>query len=156
MNRLNYQIGAPDATDKLILCCLAENARQSNAAIARRAGLSAPSVAERIRRLEESGVITGYTARIAPEAIGYPIGALLRIRPVPGELHLVADLIRDTPEITACDRVTGDDCFVAQVNVTSVAHLEEVIDRLIPHAMTNTAIIQSSPVAGRLPPLDGR
>lgn len=155
MNRLIYQNSPPDATDRLILSCLAENARQSNAAIARRIGLSAPSVAERIRRLEESGVVTGYAARIAPEAIGYPIAALLRIRPVPGELRTVADLIREMPEITACDRVTGDDCFVARVCVTSVAHLEEVIDRLIPHATTNTAVIQSSPVPGRLPPLSG-
>lgn len=153
MKRLIYQNGPLDKIDALILTHLASDARLSNAALARRVGLSAPSLSERLKRLEESGVITGYRAEIDMAAAGYPISAILRIRPVPGALAKVAEILQGIPEITECDRVTGEDCFVARAAVTSVAHLETVIDRIIPHAMTNTAIVQSSPVARRLPPL---
>jgi Lrp/AsnC family leucine-responsive transcriptional regulator len=114
-------------------------------------GLSAPSVAERIKRLEEAGVIEGYTATINPGALGLPIAAWLRIRPVPGELHRVAQILRNLPEIVECDRITGEDCFIARAHVRSVGDLETLIDELISYAMTNTSIIQSSPVERRLP-----
>ena len=96
-------------------------------------------------------MITGYSAQIAPSALGLPISVWLRIRPVPGELERVAKIIRSIPEITECDRVTGEDCFLVRAHLASVADLERVIDRIIPYAMTNTSIIQSSPVARRLP-----
>ena len=83
--------------------------------------------------------------------IGLPIAAWLRVRPLPGELSRVADILRDLPEIVECDRVTGDDCFIAKAHVRSMEHLEKIIDRIIPFAMTNTSIIQSSPVGRRLP-----
>jgi len=153
MNLLSFEKGGLDATDARILARLAENARISTADLARSVGLSAPSVAERVRRLEDRGVIAGYAARIAPAAIGYPISAWLRIRPVPGELARVAGIIRGIPEITECDRVTGEDCFVARAHVAAVTDLERIIDQIIPYAMTNTAIVQSSPVAARMPPL---
>lgn len=132
---------------------LASNARTAIAELARAVGLSAPSVAERVKRLEEAGVITGYSATISPAAIGLPVSAWLRIRPVPGELDKVAGIIRGIPEIIECDRVTGEDCFLARAHLRSVADLERVIDQIIPYAMTNTSVIQSSPVPPRLPPL---
>ena len=153
MKRLGYLNGALDATDQAILTRLVAHARTSTAELARVVGLSAPSVAERVRRLEEAGVIRGDRAEIAPECMGYPISVWLRIRPVPGQLENVVGIIQKTPEITECDRVTGDDCFVARAHVASVAELERVIDRIIPYAMTNTSVIQSSPVPRRLPPL---
>lgn len=153
MKRLRFENGSLDAVDVKLLAALVDNARVSTADLARMVGLSAPSVAERIRRLEEGGVITGYTTTVAPAAIGYPISAWIRIRPVPGELARVAAIICDIPEIAACDRVTGEDCFVARVHVESLIDLERVIDLLVPYAMTNTAIVQSSPVAPRLPPI---
>ncbi len=70
---------------------------------------------------------------------------------MPGELGRVAEILKDIPEIATCDRVTGEDCFIARVHVRSIIDLERVIDRIIPYAMTNTAIIQSSPVPARLP-----
>lgn len=142
-----------DAIDARILVRLAENARMTTADLARSVGLSPPSVAERIRRLEDRGVITGYGARITPAAVGYPVSAWIRIRPVPGELTRVAELIRDIPEVAECDRVTGEDCFIARVHVASLTDLERIIDKIIPYAMTNTAIVQSSPVPTRLLPL---
>jgi Lrp/AsnC family leucine-responsive transcriptional regulator len=151
MKRLRYEDGPVDAVDARILRALAEDARVSVADIARLVGLSGPSVSERIRRLEESGVIEGYTTRINASEIGLPIAAWLRVRPLPGELARVADILRDLSEIVECDRVTGDDCFIAKAHVRSMDHLEQIIDRIIPFAMTNTSIIQSSPVKRRLP-----
>ena len=151
VNRLRYENGGIDAIDRKLLDALIANSRTSNAELARLVGLSAPSVAERIRRLEEAGVIEGYTATVNPGALGLPIAAWLRIRPIPGELHRVAQILRDLPEIVECDRITGEDCFIARAHVASVADLETLIDELISYAMTNTSIIQSSPVKCRLP-----
>lgn len=153
MKRLRYENGPIDAIDAKLLQALAADARTSTAELARRVGLSAPSVGERIRRLEETGVIEGYAARINPEALGLPISAWLRIRPIPGQLRKVAEVVRNLPEIIRCDRVTGEDCFIARAHVRSVAHLERLIDEIIPYAMTNTSIIQSAPVPPRLPPI---
>jgi Lrp/AsnC family leucine-responsive transcriptional regulator len=151
MKRLRYEDGPIDTVDTRILKALADDARVSVADIARLVGLSGPSVSERIRRLEESGVIEGYTVKINASEIGLPIAAWLRVRPLPGELARVADILRDLAEIVECDRVTGDDCFIAKAHVRSMEHLEKVIDHIIPYAMTNTSIIQSSPVGRRLP-----
>jgi Lrp/AsnC family leucine-responsive transcriptional regulator len=151
MKRLRYEDGPLDAVDARIIKTLAEDARISVADIARLVGLSGPSVSERIRRLEENGVIDGYTVRLNASGIGLPIAAWLRVRPLPGELSRVADILRGLPEVVECDRITGDDCFIARAHVRSMEHLEKVIDRIIPFAMTNTSIIQSSPVRRRLP-----
>jgi Lrp/AsnC family transcriptional regulator, leucine-responsive regulatory protein len=153
MKRLRYENGDLDAIDARLLNALAKDARTSVAELARAVGLSPPSVSERIRRLEEGGVIEGYTLAISPNALGLPIAAWLRIRPAPGELRKVADILRGLPEIVECDRVTGEDCFVARAHLKSVDDLERLIDQIIPHAMTNTSIIQSSPVKRRLPPI---
>ena len=153
MKRLRYEDGPLDAIDARLLKALAEDARTSVAELARAVGLSAPSVSERVKRLEESGVIKGYAAAIDPVALGLPLAAWLRIRPLPGELKRVAEILRGLPEIVECDRITGDDCFIAKAHVRSVEHLERMIDAIIPFAMTNTAIIQSSPVERRLPPI---
>lgn len=153
MKRLRYEDGPLDAVDARILKALTEDARTSVAELARLVKLSAPSVSERLKRLEESGIIKGYTATIDPVALGLPLAAWLRIRPLPGELKRVAEILRALPEIVECDRITGDDCFIAKAHVRSVEHLEEIIDGIIPYAMTNTSIIQSSPVERRLPPI---
>lgn len=153
MKRLRYENGAVDAVDKRLLEALIGNARISNAELARYVGLSAPSVAERIKRLEEAGVIDGFTIRINPEALGLQISAWLRIRPIPGQLQKVVEVLRALPEIVECDRITGEDCFIARAHVKSVHDLEQLIDEVIPYAMTNTSIIQSSPVERRLPPI---
>lgn len=153
MKRLRYENGDLDATDARILETLIDDARISVAELARLVGLSPPSVSERIRRLEEAGVIEGYTLTINPAALGLPLAAWLRIRPIPGQLHKVAEILRKLPEIVECDRITGDDCFIARAHVRSVDDLETLIDQVIPYAMTNTSIIQSSPVKRRMPPI---
>jgi len=153
MKRLRSQNGNIDTTDAKILRALAEDARVTMADLARKAGLSAPSVTERVRRLEEAGIVTGYAARIDPAALGLPLAAYVRIRPMPGQLEKVAEVLNGLDAIVECDRVTGEDCFIARAHVRSMQELERVIDAIIPFAMTNTSIIQSSPVKRRLPPL---
>lgn len=151
MKRLRYENGNIDRIDRKLIEALIENARISNAELARLVGLSAPSVGERVKRLEEAGVISGYTVQLDPTALGLPISVWLRIRPIPGELHKVAQILKDIPEVVECDRITGDDCYLARAHVQSVVHLEAVIDELATYAMTNTSVIQSSPVERRLP-----
>ncbi len=153
MKRLRYENGTLDELDARILSALTEDGRISVAELARKVGLSSPSVSERIRRLEEAGVIEGYTIRINPQALGLPLSAWLRIRPIPGKMQKVAEILRDLPEIVECDRITGEDCFIARAHVRAVDDLEALIDEIISYAMTNTSIIQSSPVPRRLPPI---
>lgn len=153
MKRLRYKNGPLDETDMRLLDALVADARISIAELARLVGLSPPSVSERVKRLEEAGVIRGYTVTVDPNALGLPITAVLRIRPIPGQLQKVVEVLQNVPEVVECDRVTGEDCFIARAHVRSVADLERVIDQVIPFAMTNTAIVQSSPVQRRLPPI---
>ncbi|MEM8759460.1 MAG: Lrp/AsnC family transcriptional regulator [Pseudomonadota bacterium] len=139
-----------DRIDTAILRELWTDARIPRAELARRVGLSAPSVADRLRRLEDRGVITGYGARIDPARLGYGLTVLIRARPLPGEMGRMIEAIRATPQIVTCDRVSGDDCFVARAHVRDVAEMEAVIDRIVPFGATNSSIVQSTPVPERL------
>jgi Lrp/AsnC family transcriptional regulator, leucine-responsive regulatory protein len=143
-----------DATDHLLLEALTRDARMSLKALAAHAGLSSPSTAERLRKLEERGVIRGYTVEIDPAALGYAFEAIVRIRPLPGKLHVVQKLIEETSAITSCDKVTGDDCFVAHLHARSMAELDAILDRIGEKAATNTSIVKAKPVERRPPPLD--
>jgi Lrp/AsnC family transcriptional regulator, leucine-responsive regulatory protein len=153
MKRLRDRNIDVDAIDARILSALTADARISVAELGRFVGLSAPSAAERVKRLEESGVVEGYAASIDPRALGLTVAAWLRVRPVPGGLKTVAEILRSLPEIVECDRVTGEDCFVARAHLKSIEDLERVIDQIIPHAMTTTSIIQSTLVKRRPPPI---
>jgi Lrp/AsnC family transcriptional regulator, leucine-responsive regulatory protein len=144
-----------DDTNRLILSELQEDARVTLAELGRRVGLSAPAVAERLQRMEGEGVIRAYRAELDPRALGYSLGAVLRIRPAPRQLHKVAALAQATPEVTECHRITGEDCFFMKLHLRDVNHLEEVIDRFVPYGQTTTSIVQSSPVPRRGLSLDG-
>ena len=138
-----------DATNRRLLDELQRDARTSLAELGRRVGLSSPAVAERMRRLEEEGVIRSYRAEVDPRRLGYTLGVIIRSRPAPRLLAEVAELARQTPEVIECHRVTGDDCYVMTAHVRDVVHLEEVIDRFAVLGSTTTAIVQSSPVPRR-------
>jgi Lrp/AsnC family leucine-responsive transcriptional regulator len=153
VKRLRFKNGPLDAIDVALVRLLARDARATMADLARAIGLSPPSATERVRRLEEAGVIRGYAAVVDPAALGLSLAAYIRIRPLPGLLGKVAEVLLGLSAIVECDRVTGEDCFVAKAHVRSVAELEALIDEIIPYAMTNTSIIQSSPVRPRLPSL---
>ena len=153
MTRLRFKHVGIDAIDAQLLRLLDADSRTSTAELARALAMSAPSVAERLKRLAEVGVIRRFTVEINPAALGYTLAVYIRIRPTAGQLNKVAELVAGLPEIVACDRITGDDCFFARAYVRSVDDLERLIDRLTPFAQTNTSIIQSSPIVRRLPPL---
>jgi Lrp/AsnC family leucine-responsive transcriptional regulator len=142
-----------DATNIALLRELQEDARLSLAELGRRVGLSSPSVAERLARLEETGVITGYRTEVDPRALGYTLGVVIRIRPAPRELGKVAELAQRTPEVVECHRITGEDCYFIRAHVRDVEHLEEVIDRFAVYGQTTSSIMQTSPVPKRGLPL---
>jgi len=143
-----------DSIDVRLIYALTTDSRTSIAELARLLNMSAPSISERVRRLEEAGIINGFTINVDPKLLGYSLAFYIRIRPLPGQLSRVVSLVAEIEEIVECDRVTGDDCFIARAYVKSANELERIIDRLIPYAQTNTSMIQSSPVKRRLPPLE--
>jgi Lrp/AsnC family transcriptional regulator, leucine-responsive regulatory protein len=145
----NRSDSALDTTDRSLLAELQRDARLSLAELGRRVGLSPPAVTDRLRRLEASGTIAGYRADVDPRALGYALGAIVRVRPAPRQIPKVADVARETPEVVECHRITGEDCFFVKVHVRDVEHLEEVIDRFTPFGSTTTSIMQSSPVPTR-------
>ena len=138
-----------DDTNRRLLVELQTDARLSLAELGRRVGLSSPAVAERLLRHERQGVIRGYHATVDAAALGYPLSAIIRIRPAPRQIHKVAELVRSIPEIVECHRITGEDCYLATAHVRSVTHLEEIIDQLVTFGQTTTSIVQSSPVPPR-------
>ncbi|SDB86659.1 Lrp/AsnC family transcriptional regulator [Paraburkholderia lycopersici] len=142
-----------DEIDRKLLSALAEDARASVAELAKLVGLSSPSTSERLRRLEAQGVIGGYTVQIDPRALGYTLQAIVRVKPLPGQLHLVEDVLRRIPEFVECDKVTGDDCFIARLYLHSIEQLDEILAKVTERAETSTAIVKSTPVPRRLPPL---
>ena len=142
-----------DELDRQILDLLVVNSRTSLKDLGKATNLSSPSVADRIRRLEEKGVIRAFTVDIDPEALGYSLQAIVRVRPLPGMLHIVERLIQETPEFIDCEKVTGDDCFIAKLCFRSMGQLDAILDRISEKAETNTAIVKATPVRRRLPPL---
>ena len=145
----NQRPNGLDAVDRSILTELQADGRVSLAELGRRVGLSAAATGDRVRRLEDAGVITGYRALVDPRALGYALSAIIRVRPAPRQLPKVADLAQRTDEVVDCRRVTGEDCFVMTAHVRDVAHLEEVIDGFALYGQTTTSIVQSAPVPGR-------
>jgi len=145
--------GPLDEVNLQLLELLQEEPRLTMAALARRVGVSAPAVTERVQRLEEAGVIAGYRLDIDPKALGFPVAAYVRVRPGPRQLQKVIELAVDTPEVVECHRITGEDCFLLKVHVEAVDGLEGILDRFLPYGQTTTSIIQSSPVPRRALPL---
>ncbi len=144
-----------DARNVELLRLLSGDPRMSVAALARRIGMSAPAVRERIQRLEEAGVIAGYRLEIAPEALGYPVAVFVRIRPMPGKLAKIAELARGMPQVTECHRITGEDCFILKLNIAAIEELDRVLDRFLAYGQTTTSLVQSTPVPPRALPLPG-
>jgi Lrp/AsnC family leucine-responsive transcriptional regulator len=143
-----------DEVNLRILQELQENGRLGMAELARRVSMSPPAVAERVQRLERAGVIAGYRAEIDARALGYPVAAIVRIRPASGQLQRIPEVARETPEVGECYRITGDDCYLMRLHLRAIDDLEDVLDRFTPYGQTTTSIIHSAPVPRRGPPLD--
>lgn len=142
-----------DGVDIKLLGELQLDPRQSTAELARRLGMSAPAVSERVQRLREAGVIVGYRVELDPRALGLPVTAYVRIRPAPGQLNKVAELAQRTPQVVECHRITGEDCFLIKLHAPEVSRIEEILDRFLVYGQTTTSIVQSSPVPPRGLPL---
>jgi Lrp/AsnC family transcriptional regulator, leucine-responsive regulatory protein len=142
-----------DEVDHRIIDLLVLNSRRSLKNLGMATELSSPSVMDRVRRLEEKGIIRSFTIDVDLEALGYSLQAIVRVRPLPGMLHIVERLIQETPEFIECDKVTGDDCFIAKLCFRSMAQLDAILDRITEKAETNTSIVKATPIKRRLPPL---
>jgi Lrp/AsnC family leucine-responsive transcriptional regulator len=138
-----------DAVNVRLLTELHAEPRVSMSALARRVGMSAPSVTERVQRLERAGVITGYRMEVDPAALGMPVTAFARIRPAPGQLPKIAALAAELPQVSECHRITGDDCFLLKIHAGAVDQLEETLDRFLLYGQTTTSIVVSTPVPPR-------
>ncbi len=149
----SYEANLLDAINLRLLEELQADGRVGIAELGRRVGMSAPAVAERVSRLERAGVITGYRAELDPAALGYPVSAIVRIRPSPGQLQRVREVAADSPEVAECYRITGDDCYLIRLHLRSIDDLEEMLDRFTPFGQTTTSIVHSTPVPRRNPPL---
>ena len=142
-----------DAVNMRLLEVLSAEPRTSAAELARRVGMSAPAVRERLTRLQETGVIRGYRLDIDPAAIGLPITAWVRVRPGPGQLTRIAELAGQTPQVSECHRISGEDCFLLKVHVPEIAALEAVLDQFLRHGQTTSSFVVSTPVPPRIPSL---
>jgi Lrp/AsnC family leucine-responsive transcriptional regulator len=139
-----------DDVDWRILESLQADGRLSFSELGRRVAMSAPAVAERVRRLEDSGVIRGYRADVDLERLGRPVLAVVRIRLGPGSKDTLGAEVSAVPQVVECLRVTGDDCYVTKVSAGSMAELEVTLDALAQFGSTTTSIVLSAPRRGRV------
>ncbi|RKE07634.1 AsnC family transcriptional regulator [Catellatospora citrea] len=135
--------------DWALLRELQEDARLSFSELSRRVHLSPPAVAERVRRLEESGVIAGYRAHVDLTAAGRPVVALIQMSCYGPGCVLRDPAVPEWPEILEIHRITGDACSVLKVAATSMDAFEALIDRLAPHGRPSSTLILSTPLAWR-------
>lgn len=140
-----------DDYDRQIIRLLEHDGRMTVTNLAAQVGLTPPSVRDRIRRMEDKGVISGFTVTIDPQSLGFELAAVVRIKPRPGNLHVVERMIVEEPRFVSCDKVTGDDCFIARLLLKNIQELDTLLDAFHEKAETNTAIVKSSPVTARLP-----
>jgi Lrp/AsnC family leucine-responsive transcriptional regulator len=136
-----------DETGWRLLQELRRNARLSYAELGRRVGLSLPAVTERVRRMEEAGIITGYQAEVDLAQLGVPVLAIVHLRGIGGQsCRQAVDRVTEIPEALECYRVTGDDSIIVKVVATSLDHLARVIDQLSLSGVPSTSIVRSKPM----------
>ncbi|GAB3671141.1 Lrp/AsnC family transcriptional regulator [Streptomyces sparsus] len=137
---------SPDDVDMRILEALQRDGRASYAELARAVSMSPSALTERVRRLEASGVIAGYSAVVRPERLGLDILAFVRLRYPTGNYKPFHDLVDSTPEIVEAHHVTGEDCFVLKVVARSMRHLEQTTGRIAGLGAVTTSVVYSSPL----------
>jgi Lrp/AsnC family leucine-responsive transcriptional regulator len=143
-----------DAVNRRLLTELHGDPRMSMSALGRRVGMSAPAVTERVRAMERAGIIRGYRMDVDPAALGLPVTAWVRIRPVPGQLPKIAELAAALPTVSECHRISGEDCFLIKVHAPAIEGLEATLDKFLLYGQTITSIVVSSPVPPRPLPLE--
>lgn len=139
-----------DQIDWKILKELQEDARTSYAELGRRVGLTTPAIIERVRKLEDAKIITGYRAEIDTTKVGLPITAFIRMSITGVDYSHIIEVVNESNEVLECHRGTGGDSFIMKVAVANVEHLQTLIDKLVPFGITTTSIVLSSPVKSRV------
>ncbi len=137
-----------DAINRDLVDLLQEDARLSYRELGQRIGLSPPAVAERVRKLEDAGVITGYRAVVDYDVLGFPLLCIIRID-APGSDRDLDAVLRATPEVIEANRVTGADSHVIRARLRSTRHLEDMLREIWEHGSSETNIVTSSPVERR-------
>ena len=132
-----------DSLNSKILKCLQENARQSNAEIGRQVGITSPAVSERIKKMEDLGVIEGYKTIVSPFEIGYQLRAIITLRAFMGKLKPFLEKVKTYDEVINCYRITGDENIIMEVVLKNQKHLEIFIDQLIIYGESKTQIALS-------------
>jgi len=140
-----------DKKDVQILDALQQDARQSLAALGKRIGLSQPAMSERVRKLEEAGVIEGYGARISLRSLGLGLQAIIRVRTTHAHIKSYLKLFEEMPEVLEADRVSGEDCFIVRCAFAEPLDLEHVVDALAVHGAVTTSLVLSTAVRKRIP-----
>ena len=135
-----------DALNWKILRCLQRNARQSNAEIGRNVGISSPAVSERIKKMEDAGIINGYHTEVSPFELGYQLTAIITLRAFMGKLKPFLQKVKTYDEVLNCYRITGNENIVMEVVLKNQKHLETFIDQLIVYGETKTQIVLSQVV----------
>ena len=132
-----------DNLNRKILKCLQQNARQSNAEIGRQVGISSPAVSERIKKMEDLGIIEDYKTMVSPFDLGYQFKAIITLRAFMGKLKPFLEKVKTYDEVVNCYRITGDENIVMEVVLKNQKHLEVFIDQLISYGETKTQIVLS-------------
>jgi Lrp/AsnC family transcriptional regulator, leucine-responsive regulatory protein len=141
-----------DELDRSILQAIQADPRIRVTELSRAVGLSAPATGDRLRRLEEQGVVS-YRAVVDPRALGYGISAIVRVSPHGRDLTVIPQIARDVPEVTECYRITGEDSYFMRLYLKEMADLEVILDRFAPHGRTTTSIVHSAQVGPRALPV---
>jgi Lrp/AsnC family leucine-responsive transcriptional regulator len=140
-----------DKKDCLILQALQKDARQSLSALGKRIGLSQPAISERVRKLEEAGVINSYGAHLDPRALGLRLQAIIRLRTTHAHIQRCIELFESLPEVVEAFRVTGEDCFILRCLIAEPEDLERVVDSLAAYGSVATSLVLSHPVSKGIP-----
>jgi Lrp/AsnC family leucine-responsive transcriptional regulator len=141
-----------DGLDRQILQAVLTDPRIRVTELGRAVGLSAPAAADRLRRLEEQGVLS-YRAEVDPRALGYGISAIVRVSPHGRDLTVIPQIAREVEEVTECYRITGEDCYFMRLYLKEITDLEAILDRFTPYGRTTTSIVHSAPVGPRALPV---
>ena len=138
---------ALDPTDVAIIEALQDHGRLGMSELGRRIGLSQPATSERVKRLEERGIIAGYAARIDASALGLGMMAIIRLRTTHEHIRACLKRFADMPQVIEVLRLTGEDCFLLKVLVPSPGELETIVDSIAAYgAVTTSLVLRSEPV----------
>lgn len=150
-NRFSNGSTPLDDTNLRLIDVLTAEPELSTAGIARRLGMSAPAVRDRLTRLRQAGVVRGLRLDVNPAALGLPVTAWVRVRPGPGQIPKIIKVAERIPEISECHRISGEDCLLLKVHVPAIEALERILDQLLVHGQTTSSFVVSTPIEPRVP-----